>query len=598
MKRARRVAFAGGLVIAALVAGVPGGALAAPTTPTVTTLGGHFVRSSDSVPVVLRGFDVPYWQPALAADAVAAHATMVRVPVPWSAVEPAAPVAGTHTWDQSVLTEVDTTVRYFQAHGVQVLIDFHQVHWSPYFASVCQLGAVCGGASGVPAWYYADGRFPLTLNGVLAAQAAFFTTEAARSGADYSAFAQMMATRYAGYPNVVGYGIVNEPQPGNLPGRVGFQSATTTMLRWQAVVARAIRVVEPVRALFVSVRGGGEGVGTADFSVFGGDPHLVLDFHDFFNGLPGYGLDATGDNWRPDWPSTHMQYVTSYAGTEASQAAVLAVPLQTARRFGMPLFIGEWGARSDDVHGTVYQTQMLDRLDRNGLSWTRWTLGASDRFTLVNGDLSLTAQGAQLASALAPAPPHSVDSPAALGPAAAGYTLHATHGYFAGSPVPLSFTYRWLRCRLGVCSAIPGETTSAYVLTESDVGAAFEVTVTATNPSGSVAATSAPTRAVIGGPRLAVTLSAVPQVVSAQTTVTWHLNKGASYQILIKRPTGYIVRHFISGATSGPVTLSRPWKARNDSGFPVLEGWYAVSLTAWNAAGERVTRSVSVVVRR
>ena len=85
--------------------------------------------------------------------------------------------------------------------GVNVLIDFHQFHWSPYFAKVeCKQNVAVCNASGIPGWYYADGRFPDTKRGESDAKKAFWTSEAARSEDAYAAFAAMMAARYADDP--------------------------------------------------------------------------------------------------------------------------------------------------------------------------------------------------------------------------------------------------------------------------------------------------------------------------------------------------------------------------------------------------------------
>ena len=103
----------------------------------------------------------------------------------------------------------------FKTAGVNVLIDFHQFHWSPYFAKVeCKANVAVCNASGIPGWYYADGRFPDTKRGESDAKKAFWTSEAARSEDAYAAFAGMMAKRYADDPNVVGYEVFNEPHPG------------------------------------------------------------------------------------------------------------------------------------------------------------------------------------------------------------------------------------------------------------------------------------------------------------------------------------------------------------------------------------------------
>ena len=122
--------------------------------------------------MLLRGVNVfpGTWQPV-----VSVHANFARIFIPWSTVEPTAPSGGVHTWSSSALASIDSAVANMQANGIAVEIDFHQCGWSPYFASAN--GGAC--ASGVPAWYYADGRFPATSQGEADAEAAFWTTEAA-----------------------------------------------------------------------------------------------------------------------------------------------------------------------------------------------------------------------------------------------------------------------------------------------------------------------------------------------------------------------------------------------------------------------------------
>ena len=48
--------------------------------------------------------------------------------------------------------------------------------------------------------------------------------------------------------------------------------------------------------------------------------------------------------------------------------------IRRAARAGIPLFVGEWGARWDNQNAAIYQTQMLTLLNQYGVSWTRWIL--------------------------------------------------------------------------------------------------------------------------------------------------------------------------------------------------------------------------------
>ncbi len=372
--------------------------------PWITTQNGRFVDARSGSPVVLRGVNVAVNSSSIVYDKAAAMgANFVRISAPWSTVEPTAPDGSKHQWDEAFLQRLDTAVSDFQKAGVNVLIDFHQFHWSPYFAKVeCKQNVAVCNASGIPNWYYADGRFADTKNGESDAKEAFWTTEAARSEDAYAAFAGMMAARYADAPNVVGYEIFNEPHPGGLGDST---AATDTMLQWQAEIRKVISAVDPKRTVFIMCRGGGEGVGTADLKAFGSLDHLALDYHDYFNGIPGIGLTSNGNDWTPSWPATHNQKAERYAGTASSQAAVLSVPLQRTSQWRIPLLIGEWGIHTGVPGALEYQRQMLDLFDSEGVSWTRWNLARGGGFGLLQATGAPTAEAIHLVNALpAPAP--------------------------------------------------------------------------------------------------------------------------------------------------------------------------------------------------
>jgi lysophospholipase L1-like esterase len=88
-------------------------------------------------------------------------------------------------------------------------------------------------------------------------------------------------------------------------------------------------------------------------------------------------------------------------------------------------------------------------------------------------------------------PPANTALPAISGTAQQGQTLSASTGSWSNSPT--SYAYQWQRCASsgGSCSAISGATGTSYLLQSADVGATIRVAVTATNASGSAAATSA-----------------------------------------------------------------------------------------------------------
>ena len=353
--------------------------------PDVTARGTSFVMHG--APVQLEGYDVQISEPSVYTQAARLNANFVRLVAPWSTIEPAKPTGApghmVHHWNAAALTALDREVKALGKQGVQVLIDFHQYHWSPYFAKLQCHGQVkvCH-ATGVPAWFYA-GRYPVTATAAAAARTAFWTSDKQASLYYFSAFADMMAARYGKFANVVGYEIFNEPHAGHLPDTTG---TTNIILAWENQIYTSMHAVDPARTMFIMCRGGGEGVGTADLGQFGKGAKIALDFHDYFNGTPGMGLDAAGDDWSPSWAATHNQDLSSaagYSGTEAAQAKVLQVPITAARKAGIPLIVGEWGIHSDDPNATTYTSQMVSLFHRTGVSFARWELAPGAGFGLL-----------------------------------------------------------------------------------------------------------------------------------------------------------------------------------------------------------------------
>ena len=92
-------------------------------------------------------------------------------------------------------------------------------------------------------------------------------------------------------------------------------------------------------------------------------------------------------------------------------------------------------------------------------------------------------------------------APSISGLAQEGQTLTATAGTWSGTQ-PIAQVFQWLRCDStgGSCVVIPGANNSTYTLIEDDVGNTLLVGVTASNSTGSSAATSAPTSIVEAAP--------------------------------------------------------------------------------------------------
>jgi hypothetical protein len=346
------------------------------TLPSVTVDEAGFV-SSDGTPVQLRGVAVHSLDPAVYERAPELGVNFVRLAVPWSDYEPHGPQGDVHSWDTQRLADLDAEIAFFGQHGIQVLIDLHQYGWSPYFASL-QRG---GRANGIPRWVYHGRRWPLTEQGRAAAEAHMYTDR--RATDLYGQFAAMLAERYRDTPNVVGYEILNEPPLGNMPRR---SWAVQRIVRWQARVGEAIRAVDPNRAIVFMVppRTDLRFVRLRPLERVG---HLALDVHDYYAGT-GKRSVTTLQGGR-------------YRGTLREQAAYLAPYVSQAGAWSVPLIVGEWGAFPRERGVDAYQRQMVKLFEKDGISWSRWSLDRTERLGLLRRDGTLTAAGLQLGRLIA-----------------------------------------------------------------------------------------------------------------------------------------------------------------------------------------------------
>ena len=300
--------------------------------PRVTTRGVHFVGADGDV-VVLRGVNVSPTSPYRSL-VVSLGANFVRMRILWAALEPRAGKI-----DPREMAALTTAVDYYAGRRINVELDLR--------------------GKPAPAW------FGSTIG--------FFSRNRAASQAAYLGFVRAVVHRFDRNPYVVGYGVFNEPEPYSWCG-VGYPLLDHHVLAWQAGIRRAIRTIDPYRAIFLNIRGGNYGLRTSFREAGFGLAHTVLDWHDFYNGRYGSGLDATDDNWLPSWPATHNQRTKPYQGTLTAQWQNLAIPWQRTHLLGIPMIVGEWGIRTDDTGRLTYDHQMQHLFDTHGLSWARWAM--------------------------------------------------------------------------------------------------------------------------------------------------------------------------------------------------------------------------------
>jgi endoglycosylceramidase len=311
---------------------------------------GGFFRDAAGGAVILRGVDVagnakvPPFRGIT--DAVELDplprwgVNVLRLLFTWEAYEPSPGV-----YDDAYLAYYEGVVDAAAALGLYVVVDFHQDGYSRASIGGCgegfplwslpptvtaatpDNGADCanwgqrllGDAALTPTWdaFYAD-------------------SDGARTR--YLAMVARVAAALAGRDNVVGYDMLNEPE-GDERKQLGplYEDA-----------ARAIRAAHPTAMLFVS----------PGYLTSAGDAtNLLRPTFDNFAFSPHY-YDPT---------------VLLFHGWQGNdESAAFATMTGTAQAWGVPLFVGEWGAppSTDEVGG--YLDAIVAQLDRALASAAEW----------------------------------------------------------------------------------------------------------------------------------------------------------------------------------------------------------------------------------
>ena len=335
--------------------------------PLVVQSGQHFVDQAGKQ-ILLHGVNSTPFDPVTYKQAVALGANLVRIPLYWSDVQPAPP-NGTHpNYDTSVLTALGREVRYLRNHGVEALIDFHQFYWSPYFAGLPSLKGT-GNARGIPAWLYQASGTAKTLKGRAEAIGSFYTDRTAFAA--FTSFVTSIVDRYRKYPNVIGYELLNEPPTGTLPPN---HNGTQTIVSWEARVAALVHKQDPLRTIFIMMRGGSDlGLLHVSLSAFGSLRHIALDIHDYFTGTTSVPYSSDGELTAGSYTQTHLQLGSAAGSTIDNQRLFLQPAVQRTKQWNIPLLVGEWGARNNDPALSQYQQQMKRR-DRATVLLLTWPL--------------------------------------------------------------------------------------------------------------------------------------------------------------------------------------------------------------------------------
>ena len=357
------------LVLAALVlAAAAGAAQAAPALP----LGhdGRWITDADGRVVNLHGINMVYKRPPYAPDAVgfgdddaaflaAEGFNAVRLGVIYSAVEPQPGI-----YDDAYLDRIRATVDALATHGVLALLDFHQDMYNERFQgegwpdwAVMDDGLPAQPASGFPNNY-------LLMPALQRAFDHFFANDGGLQD-HYAAAWAHVAARFRDAPNVLGYDLLNEPWPGSTwqdcINPAGCPANDAKLEAFDRRVLAAIRTVDP-RGLvwhepFVLFNQGG---GTSVKAL--GDPNVGFSFHDYCLAAERPGSDQ---------------------GCAKSDDLVFQHAVDRVASTREALLLTEFGATdAKSVLGP-----MLERADRNMVSWTEWHYcGCDDPTTSGPGD--------------------------------------------------------------------------------------------------------------------------------------------------------------------------------------------------------------------
>jgi hypothetical protein len=173
----------------------------------------------------------------------------VRLSVAWANLESTPPTTGAggkivHHYNAAYLKALDAVVRGFTSHGVAVILDMHQVRWSPAFTNI-RLGRgityKCG--VGMPKWLYPAGGSGTEM---ARAERTFFASPAKWTGLiDAWTF---LARRYAEQRMEIGAELLNESYDLAVTPYPGVPLAPPAALhlnRFYRAVGTAIHEIDP-----------------------------------------------------------------------------------------------------------------------------------------------------------------------------------------------------------------------------------------------------------------------------------------------------------------------------------------------------------------
>ena len=301
-----------------------------------------------------KGWSIPT---ASFADVAAWGFNSVRIPISWENIEPTAPTLASngtwmHHWNAAYLGELDTVVGQFGKAHVAVIFDFAQVDVSAAFQQAPEKtqGGECEGW-GNPTWLYPSVTSPATTQELATAMCNFFTdTSVVGNKAPLpieamEAAEQMLASKYAGNPTVIGIDAFNEPWFGSACGSGAHDGALLT-------------------SFYTKV---GDAISKAN-------PHLLIIFEDSTPGL----MSGTPIIVSPPSVANAMYEFHIYTSDWKTGEPYVQAFLANAKSWGVPVWMGEFDAFEAGCTGTncvvdpswQADTQaLLAFCNSNGINW-------------------------------------------------------------------------------------------------------------------------------------------------------------------------------------------------------------------------------------
>jgi endoglycosylceramidase len=267
---------------------------------------------------------------------------VVRLGVIYQALEPRPGV-----YDERYLARIVRTQRLLARHGIFSLIDFHGDNWGPKF-----------GGQGFPAWATPPGTENQAWDAFWANRAG--ATDTAGLQDRYAAAWRHAARRFATARYVVGYDVINEPQPGSL-GLLCLNPIICPLDQplasfYRRVLAQ-IRIVDHTHLIWIEPNldydsGGAESIPNL------GDARTGFSFHDYC--LVNVASGGTQDNALVC--PLDEQLVLAHAEAQSAQT-------------GEALLLTEFG--STPLTGLI--GRVADEADAARLGWTEWTYTRNGR---------------------------------------------------------------------------------------------------------------------------------------------------------------------------------------------------------------------------